>query len=152
MPESRLSRTSFSDNVAKLKSAGLQHLERLTVATKATSSVARWLKLSHIDLQLVLGWVTVREDRVLWTCVGLDLICDLTKYVNDRLHSRHLADTDVKWIKKKKTLNRRWLLEKKERCMEWLASRTTSSWIRLGKKNGMICRGDSSRCRLLIHL
>jgi len=51
--------------------------------------------------RLVLGWVTIREDRALWTCmcpfVGVDL--NLWPTV-DRLYSRHRADTDVKLILK----------------------------------------------------
>jgi len=41
--------------------------------------------------RLVLGWVIVREDRALWTCVHSSVwtfVCD-----------RHRADTDVTWIK-----------------------------------------------------
>jgi len=46
--------------------------------------------------RLVLGWVTVREDQALWTCIRSSvwtLICA------DCLYSRHRDDTEVKWIK-----------------------------------------------------
>jgi len=43
---------------------------------------------------LVLGWVTTREDRALWTWVSRRGL----KSVTDLLYSRYRADTDIKWI------------------------------------------------------
>jgi len=75
-------------------SARVSHIRfRLTVATKH-SAVARTLKLKQRRPRLVLEWVTVRENRALWTWVRSSvwtLICNL--------YSRHRTGTEVKWIK-----------------------------------------------------
>jgi len=69
---------------------------RLAEMTKATS-VVRSLKLRHVHRpRLVLGWVTTREERVLWIWVrssNWDLNMWLIVYIAD-------IDTDIKWINK----------------------------------------------------
>jgi len=68
------------------------------VATKA-SSVARSLKLSNVDLAIVLGWVTVRDaysvDIVTTACQSYNATLDSLNCLNDALSSEASINTII---------------------------------------------------------
>jgi len=76
-------------------------------AVSFLSPVQYKTRFSQIFLTWKVGWVTTREDWVLWTWVRLLV---WTKSVTDHLYRRYCADTNIKWIKPMQYIHRNsWL-------------------------------------------
>jgi len=100
---------------------------RLVVATK-TSTVARSLKLRHVDLGFSALMGDLQETLSalnLGPFVGVD-----SNLCTDRLYNRHRADTDVKWIKPN--------LGYVKRQTEQILIESHTSWVRTLWNSGML--------------